>query len=222
MSAARKLVVLWLVAIPVFASDAQLSAGLRISWDEIGEPVFVDGVEMTIRRATGSDVPKLAARIVAAWPQNPQPQPLQVPGWAARSQLTPRSSEVVQWRGNGAGAELLWSVALVAPARALPKPMAALPLRCDWTRQVSGAVQGQEYVQATAVCDDSAEQIRNAMRSELTRTGWKVMATGNEVVDLQRGRSQAKLVMLPTTSVLGKERSGLVWLQSTATHTGAL
>jgi hypothetical protein len=215
MSVAWKLALLWLVVVPAFAKEAQLSAGLRIRWDEIAEPIFVDGLEMTIRRATGSDVPKLATRIVATWPQNPQPQQLHVQGWAARSQLTRRGSEVVQWRVNGADVELLWSVAaLVTTARALPKPMAALPLRCDWTRHVSGVVQGQEYVHATAVCDDSAVQIQTAMRSELTRVGWKVLAASREVMDLQLDRAQAKLVVLPTNSVLGKKRSGLVWLQS--------
>jgi hypothetical protein len=198
-----------------FAGSVNLTAGLQVKWDDMSEPMVVNGVEMVIQRATGPDVARLAQRIIATWPVKDLALDVKIPGWNARSHITKRGNEIVQWRVVGPEVELLWSFADLARAnRVAARPSFKLPVVCSWTQQVTARVASHSYLQATALCKDQALHVAQAIREELSQSGWAIVSERSAAMHLQREQVFARAVLLPAGIGSAANQSNLVWVQT--------
>jgi hypothetical protein len=192
--------------------DARLTAGLVVSIDRIPEPVSVDGVQMSVQRATGVGVPELARRIEAAWHrQGSQIQLHQQGDWMVRSRILGPRSEVMQWRVDAAGAELLVSILdVLAPVRAVPSAGLTLPAGCVWGRSVFGHSGSKSYIQRSARCPHSMKLLSRQLGSSLAAQGWKVLIVTDS--GLRVGRPGAE-GFISLSSRQADQSTWLTWLR---------
>ena len=155
--------------------DQRLMAGLKVQVDAMAAPVVVDGVAMRVQRITGAGVPELIRRAESLWQQQGSTvKTLQQRDWSLSTRMNGQVSEVLQWRGRGQGAELLWSSldTSVKPRPANSGPR--LPAGCVWGRSVSGQAAVQSYAQRTARCRQSPHELAVQLRQSLPSQGWAV------------------------------------------------
>jgi hypothetical protein len=195
------------------AFDAAMAAGLAITIDQIPEPMNVDGLALSAQRATGKDVAELARRIEARWrEQGSAVKAVQHGDWSMRTRFQGTYSEVLQWRGSGATAELLLSsVNVQHVGAATPEPLLMLPSGCTWLRSVSGGRAGRRFLQRSARCKRTASELVVLLRSNASQQGWRVRSSSDAGMLLDRAGAEALLSLSPDPSAAG---TWLVWLHA--------
>jgi hypothetical protein len=174
------------------ALDTTLLAGLAVTIERIREPMAVDGVLMTVQRATGAGVPELARRIEATWHrQGSRIETRQQESWIVLSRIHGRNSEVLQWRSDTRDAELLLSsLGLQEPVRPLPVTGLTLPATCTWGRTVAGNTSNHSYMQRSARCPHSRRKLSLQLRQALSTQGWNIRATTDSGLVVERAGSE--------------------------------
>lgn len=208
-----------MIAIIAFAAAAvttslapRLSAGLAITLEQVPEPVAVDGVSITIQRATGKDVPALVRRIEESW-QNEGSQVTRLAhgNWNITSRFKGASSEVLQWNTGNPLPELLLSVLDVRSAvrPAIPTGL-QLPPGCAWSRSISGSSVNQSYLQRSARCLQSISTLSAQLQKSLPAQGWRVLAVTDSGIQIKRNGADG---FLSFASVPGDSAIWLSWLR---------
>lgn len=208
----RLLIPLAFTLSPATGMEMQDGRGLELSWDADAEPLRVNGVPMQWHRATGSGVAEFVARLEKRWrSESSLVQKLQGGDWRLLTRWRGDDSEVIQWRGTGRDAELVFSImhgrAKVSSAPSVDLP---LPSHCRAGRWIEGERLNRGYVQRSARCRGTPVQTATSLREVLLRDGWKV--SGNGPAQLHAVRSQTEA----TTVVVGEgnANSWLVWTAS--------
>jgi hypothetical protein len=172
--------------------DTTLAAGLAVTIERIREPIAVDGVLMTVQRATGAGVPELARRIEATWHrQGSRIESRQQDSWIVLSRIQGRNSEVLQWRSDTRDAELLWSsLDLQEPIRPVPVTDLTLPASCSWGRSVAGNTGNHSYTQRSARCRHSRQALSQQLRHSLPTQGWSIRTATESGLVVERAGSE--------------------------------
>lgn len=200
-----------LTAPTCWSSEADMTAGLDIAVDRIPEPIEVDGVAMTVLRATGGDVSLLAQRFETSWrAQGSDLKVIQHDGWTLLSRLHGSRSEVVQWRMNPGTPELLWSSAdIVRSARAIPDAGIPLPAGCAWSRSVSGRDRQRQYLQRSARCTQSGHLLSQQLQGSLPKMGWRIVNATDDSLLVEQQGTQGLVALTP----MGSAGAWLTWLR---------
>lgn len=174
------------IALVLFSGCALSATGLE-AWREFDVriesmpgPVHVNGLAMVVHRAVGSGVAPLWTRLSQQWVREVGTQGVRsdVSGdWAILSRIQDGALEVLQKRGVGSNAELLWS------RSDLRKPMQPqlpvdlrLPSGCIAGRTVNGRAETGSYVQQVASCTGSPHAALSAMKTRAIRRGYAVQS----------------------------------------------
>lgn len=210
MKTLASLAALWL-APHVAALEPRDGYGLDVRIEAIAEPIEVDGLSLLIQRATGPDVDKLARRVSDSWrAAGSSVQQLSDGGWQMVSRWQGKHTELLQWRGAGPAAELLYSrldaYRVTAPPRFAELP---LPARCAWGRQIAGRAGSNRYQQRTALCRGTTAAVVPELQALLAGDGWQWRLAAAGVMEVSRGPVQG-LVVLGTGP--GKAQCWLTWV----------
>jgi hypothetical protein len=207
------LTVVAVLAVPASqAFETHLIAGLAITVDRIPEPVAVDGVAVIIHRATGVDVPELARRFEALWrSQGSAINALQQGSWTLRTRMLGAKSEVVQWRIDRNEPELIWSsLDAAGSVGSTPDAGLRLPASCSWGRSISGRSGASQYLQRTARCTCSAQELSLQLQRSLQLQGWQVRTASDNSLLLDRLGAEG---LLSLTAGPGDRATWLTWLR---------
>lgn len=204
--------VLVLMLLPVLRAAAIEPADLRgldLLFEEIPEPIRMEGVAAHVEHARGRDVLRAVERTERRWRAQVHPvQHLQVGGWTLLARLRDGQSEVLQWRGEGADAQLLFSrIDLKARLRQPPASPFVLPAPCSWGPVVSGKAAASEYQQRSARCRATVAASVAVLRAALSSQGWQVSGSDAQLL-VERNRLRASLLVVPGIS---RGESWLVW-----------
>jgi hypothetical protein len=203
---------LWLFVLPPVAAciEARDSRGLAVVVESIAEPVAVNGLPVHVTRAHGPEVATLAQRIADRWrSERSMAQQIQHQGWHVLSRWNGVRSEVLQWRNEGAEAELLfsWLDATQKP-RVMAAPPLALPFHCAWSRTVEGESRRGRFSQHLAHCRAAPNRLAPEIAAALARKNWIVVHRRGQEWDVVRERQQARVVVVAGVS---PEESALIW-----------
>lgn len=211
MNARLLMVVLLMSPAAAAALDGHLYRGLDVVVDEIGEPVVVDGVQMAIQRFSGSGVPELANRVESSWKSHGSViRSMQQGRWTLRSRMRAGASEVVQWRADPGGPELVWSsVDVTAPVHAAIDTRLSLPATCIWGRSVSGRSVAGAFLQRSARCSLPLRELLASLRNSTAAQGWRVRSATNNGLLLDRPGAEG---MLSLSRSAAEQVSWLSWL----------
>lgn len=209
------------VAFDINAGEMRASArGLQVDIEEIDGAVAVNGFPMSVSRATGTDVPLLADRLVDRWRIDSGADSVRVMqccGWNLASRLHAGASEVIQWRSS-AGGELLMSTAdLGATARAVPTPKLPLIVDCDWSTPVHGRVAQRQFLQVAARCNLAPSHALDMAARQLAAHGWHWQRSGPLVLRAERNGVQAEMIAGPVPRGprgTASDKSSLVLVES--------
>jgi hypothetical protein len=209
------------VAFDIDASELYESArGLRVNIEEMEGAVAVNGLPISIMRATGADVLPLAKRIVDQWRIESGAESVRVTqccGWNVASRLHAGASHAIQWRSSSGG-ELLESTAdLGAAARIVPTPRLPLITDCAWSTPVHGRVAQRQFLQISGRCTLEPSRALDLTARSLADAGWHWKRSGPLVLQAERGTVQAQVTAGPATRVLPEPatgRSSLVLVES--------
>lgn len=209
----RLLLAVTLVTLGEVASaiDARDARGLSVVVERIAEPLVIDGLAMHVERAQGAQVSELARRIEERWRHDRTVVlPSQHGDWYIRSRWAGLRIEVIQWRGQGDGAELLfsWFDASLRPDVPARDPL-RLPSQCAWTRRVEGRLSAGRYVQQIARCRIGVEGLVSRLEPLLMQHEWTVLHKSGLAWEVMRLRETAR-----TTVVAGAspDESALFWI----------
>lgn len=211
-----KTILAWLslaVGIECAALEARDAQGLDVTIERLSEPVVVDGVMLQVQSATGPEVPALAARIEARWRQEGGPLRAHAPdGWNSIARFHQGRNEVIQWRGQGDSAQLLYSLldAMQRPQRPSAAPF-RLPSRCRWIRVIEGRAGQGSYQQHSAHCRAEPGTVFEAIGRQLRSSGWTVHAGTPQVLRVSGPGLEAELIVVPGPT---RAESGVVWVAS--------
>jgi hypothetical protein len=214
--------ILVLCGLSVCAGDAQAFErnawrDLDVAVEELSGPMSVDGLAMSVLRAVGSDVPELVRRIGARWHKESDADRIRALAheqWSILSRIHLGNSEVMQWRGSGEQAELLWSTTdLRQRPGSLPQRAVTMPAGCFWNRSVHGQEHGREYLQSNARCSLSSDHVLRTLISELQREQWSVRSTGGNLIVANRGRMAVRIAIAPLTRAARGAGASVVLLQ---------
>lgn len=207
--------VLVLLAPAAPAVESRDARGLRVALERIAEPLVVDGIVMHVQRAQGPDIPRLAGRIEQRWrAEGSQMQRSGQGGWQVLGRWVRLRSEVIQWRGTGDAAELVfsWFDAARRPASRTAAPL-MLPPSCEWVRSVEGQTQASRYLQMTARCRAAPAELLARLEATLVRSDWAVLHKGQLGWDVARRNESARITVVPAATA---DESALVWVGTTA------
>lgn len=188
------------------AIEPRDARGLDVRLEALPEPVTVDGVVFEIQFASGRDIQELARRMEHRWRQQGSlVQRLQQRGWQLLSRWEEGRSELLQWQGEGAGAQLVFSRldTTRAPARPGRGPL-VLPARCAWGR----LIQDRSQALRTAACRLTLPELQLQLRARLVAQGWSVRQETGVTFEVSRAGQSARLT-LSAGSQAGE--SALVW-----------
>jgi len=194
--------------------------GLQVDIEEIDGAIAVNGLPMSVSRATGADVPLLAERLVDRWRIESGADSVRVIrccGWNVASRLHAGASEVIQWRSS-AGGELLRSTAdLAATARIAPAPRLPLIADCDWSTPMHGRVGQRLFLQVVARCSLAPSHALDIAARHLASDGWHWQRSGPQILRAELDGIQAQLIAGPLPQGRGApatEGSSLVLIES--------
>jgi hypothetical protein len=175
------------------AFEPRDSRGLDVAIEKIAEPLEVDGLQMAVQRATGPDVGRLAERVGERWRSAGSPlRDLSQDGWQMLSRWNGSQAELLQWRGQGRTAELLFSTFDTRQrVSRVQAPPLRLPARCTWGRQVAGLADGMRYLQRTAACRGPVGALLPELRALLTATAWQWRETSAGSFHVAQGDTRA-------------------------------
>lgn len=193
------------------AIETHDTRGLDVQVEAMPKPVSVDGVTMQVRLARGSDVPALARRIEQRWRlEGSAPRRMEAGGWQMLGRWEQGRNELIQWRGTGGAAQLIFSLLDTlqqsSPPGRSPFP---LPPGCAWVR----VIEDSEYSQRSAYCRLASERLRQAMRALLASQGWIFRHDTAASFGISRGTLSGSILLTPAPQ---PHHSALVW-----TTTGA-
>lgn len=197
------------------ALEARDARGLDVTLERLAEPVVVDGVVLQVQSATGPDVPALAARIQTRWRQEGAPLREHTrDGWNSIARFEQGRNEVIQWRGQGDSAQLLYSLldAMQRPQRPSAAPF-RLPSRCRWIRVIEGRAGQGTYQQHSAHCRAEPATVLEAIGRQLRSGGYIVHAGTTQVLRISGAGLEAELIVVPGPT---RAESGVVWVASHA------
>ncbi len=192
------------------AFEPRDARGLDVRIEPLPEPVAVDGVVFEIQFASGKDVAELARRVELRWRQQGSPvQHVQQRGWQLVARWDGGRSELMQWRSEGAAAQLIFSSldALKPPVRPGRGPL-LLPSRCAWNRQI----RDRSHTVSSATCRLKLPELQRQLRAALVAQGWSIQRDAGALLEIARDGSSAHLTLV--TAALPGE-SALVWTQIT-------
>lgn len=207
----RLMLLLLLIAPGVNAIEARDVGGLDVAVERIGEPVIVDGVAMRIQRAQGVDVNQLAMRIEQRWQREGGAlRHLEQQDWQMLGRWQEGRSDLIQWRGEGSNAELLYSRldTLQKPLRQSAPPF-SLPSGCAWGRSIEEDYSGRRYLQRSAVCRGNTAQLQPAMRAALSAQGWMFRSETAAAMEVVRESVHGTLLFAPGPD---RHHSAVVWI----------
>lgn len=192
----------WAAAIEVH--DAR---GLDVEIETMPAPVSVDGVVMQIRIAQGRDVPALARRIEQRWRREGSSlRRLDERGWQLLSRWETGRSELVQWRGEGAAAQLVFSLldTLQQPSSPGSAPF-RLPSACAWGRSIDDGA----FSQRSAYCRSAMGSVQQSLRGLLESQGWGIRRDVGASLEVERDGLSGSITLGP-----GQQPgdSALVWM----------
>lgn len=193
------------------AIEPRDARGLDVRLEALPEPVTVDGVVFEIQFASGRDVPELARRVELRWrQQGSHLQHLQQRGWQLLSRWEAGHSELLQWRGEGTGARLIFSRldTTRAPVRPGRGPL-VLPTRCAWGR----LIQDRSQVLRSAFCRLSLAELQWQLRVRLAAQGWSVRHETDVTFEVSRAGESARLTL---SAGARAGESALLWAQAGA------
>jgi hypothetical protein len=205
---------LLLILVPAQGADAieaRDATGLDVAVERISEPVTVDGVQLRIQRAQGRDVPQLVSRIGQRWQvEGGTQRRLHQQGWQMLARWQDGRSDLIQWRGEGSDALLLYSRldTLQQPQRRSAPPF-SLPSGCAWGRVVEGESMGRQYLQRSAVCRASSAAVQPALRAVLQAQGWTLRGETAATMELAQRDVQGTLVFARGRNL---HETALVWI----------
>jgi hypothetical protein len=205
---------LLLILVPAQGADAieaRGATGLELAVERISEPVTVDGVQLRIQRAQGRDVPQLVSRIGQRWQvEGGTQRRLHQQGWQMLARWQDGRSDLIQWRGEGSDALLLYSRldTLQQPQRRSAPPF-SLPSGCAWGRVVEGESMGRQYLQRSAVCRASSAAVQPAVRAVLQAQGWTLRGETAATMELAQRDVQGTLVFARGRNL---HETALVWI----------
>jgi hypothetical protein len=207
------LLTLLLLALPPAAAsiEARDSRGLAVVVESIAEPMSVNGLPVHVARAHGPEVPILAQRIAERWrTEQSIAQQIRHREWHILGRWNGTRSEVLQWRGEGVGAELLlsWFDTTHRP-RAPTVPPLELPFQCTWTRTVEGEAQGRRYSQHLARCGAAPDRVTSMLQAALARQDWSVLHHRGHEWDVARQRHGARVAVVPGDT---PAESAVIWI----------
>ncbi len=209
-------ILLTLLLMPWMAShalDRRDVRGLDMRMEPPTESMEVDGVPIAMQRVTGSGVAELARRVEQRWTESgSEVRRLSHGDWQLLSRWSDGHSEVIQWRGVGARAELLFSS--LDPRQRLgrmPPPPVDLPPQCVWGRQIEESAPTLRYRQRTARCRGSVRGLLSALRAALVEDGWILSAGRGNQLHAARAGWDADLVIVEGRNAL---ECWLMWVDS--------
>ncbi|MEO8315477.1 MAG: hypothetical protein ABI645_11855 [Pseudomonadota bacterium] len=191
---------------------ARLSAGLAVTVERIPEPIAVDGVSMSVQRATGPGVPDLVRRIEESWRrEGSRIEYLQQEAWKLSSRIHGPISEVLQWRPDANEPELLWSFLNVqASVQSRPAADLVLPAGCVWTRSISGRSGEHLFMQHSAYCPQPISTLSTQLHELLPQQGWQVRRTTDAGFQVDRAGTEG---FISLSSPQGNSVTWLTWLR---------
>lgn len=195
------------------ALEARDAQGLDVTIERLSEPVVVDGVVLQVQSATGPQVPALAARIEARWRQEGGLfREHARDGWNFIARFEEGRNEVIQWRGQGDSAQLLYSLldAMQRPQRPSPPPF-RLPSRCRWIRVIEGRAGQGTYQQHSAHCRAEPATVLEAISRQLRSGDWIVHPGTPRVLRVSGRGLEAEVIVVPGST---RAESGVVWVAS--------
>lgn len=195
----------------VGALEPRDARGLDVRMESLPEPLIVDGVVFEIQVASGSDVAELARRVEQRWRQQGSiVQHMQQRGWQLVTRWDAGRNELVQWRGEGGAAQLIFSRldTLKPPVRPGRGPM-LLPSRCAWTRQI----EDRSHAVSSASCHLTLPELQRQVRMALVTQGWSIQREAGGLLEISRDDGSARITLVPAAQ---PGDSALVWTQITA------
>jgi len=193
------------------AFEPRDARGLDVRIEPLPEPVAVDGVVFEIQVASGSDVAELARRVEQRWRQQGSTvQHMQQRGWELVTRWDAGRSELMQWRGEGSAAQLVFSRldTLKPPARPGRGPL-LLPSRCAWSRQIGD----RSHTVSSAICGLALSELQRQVRAALVAQGWSVQRETAALLEISRDGRSAHLTLVAASR---PGESALVWTQVAA------
>lgn len=184
--------------------------GLDVRIEPLPEPVAVDGVTLEIQVASGRDVPALARRVEHRWQQQRSVvQRLHQRGWQLLARWEEGRSELVQWRGQGASAQLIFSRldTLRRPSRGASAPL-MLPSRCAWAR----LIEDRSHALRTAFCRLALPDLHRQLRAGLVAQGWAIRQESAALFEISRNGQSARLTLAAGNEA---DESAVVWAEVT-------
>lgn len=186
--------------------------GFEVRIENLAGGMGVNGIPLTVSRATGAGVHDMAARLVKQWQSESGPGSVRIYsccGWQVASRIQTGESRVIQWRGTAAAGELLWSsIALNAPPALPPTASAPMPGDCDWSAPVHGQVADREYLQVSARCELTAAAAIELMSRHLAREGWQWTQRSSLMLQARRDESQVEVIAAPTLGASRQRGAG--------------
>lgn len=192
------------------ALESRDARGLDVKIEPLPEPVAVDGVMLEIKVASGRDVPELVRRVEHRWQQQHSVvQRLQQRGWQLLARWEEGRSELLQWRGEGASAQLIFSRldTLRPPSRAASAPL-LLPSRCAWAR----LIEDRSHALRTAFCRLALPDLHRQLRAGLVAQGWAIRQEAAALFEISRHGQSARLTLAAGNA---PDESAVVWAQVT-------
>lgn len=193
------------------AFESRDARGLDVRIEPLPEPIAVDGVMLEIQVAHGDDVPELARRIAQRWQQQGSTvQRLQQRDWELLTRWEQGRSELIQWRGAGTTAQLIFSRldTLRRPSRRGSGPL-LLPSRCTWGR----LVEDRSHALRTAFCGLALPDLQRQLRAVLESQGWSIRHEASLLFEIARNGESGRLTL---ASGRQPDESAVVWTEITA------
>jgi hypothetical protein len=188
------------------AFDSRDARGLDVTIEGLPEPVAVDGVMFEIQVATGTDVPQLARRVEQRWQQQgSMVQRLQQRGWQLLTRWVEGRTELVQWRGEGGAAQLIFSRldTLRRPLRRARTSL-RLPSGCAWGR----LIEDRSHALRTAFCSLGLPDLLRQLRTSLLAQGWSIRHETAGLFEIEREGASARITLAAGAQ---RDESTLVW-----------
>jgi len=157
--------------------------GPDVQIDVLPEPLRVNGMPFIIHRASGKGVGLLAHSIGRQWIKEEGDEGIRSAtqgGWMVLSRIHDQNLEVLQWRGTGADAEMLWSSSSMRAQIRKPPPAAVrLPVGCISGLTVHGDMDIDPYIQRTAQCSRAPRAIISASQAIARKQGFTIQSLGD-------------------------------------------
>ncbi len=188
------------------AFESRDARGLDVHVEPLPGPVAVDGVMLEIKLASGRDVAELARRVEQRWRQQGSlVQRLQQHGWQLLTRWEAGHSELIQWRGEGEPAQLIFSRldTLRPSARAGRGPL-VLPARCAWRRQI----EDRSHTLRSASCRLTLAELQRQLRAALAAQGWSVRRETGAIIEIARDGESGRVTLVAGTQ---PGESAVVW-----------